>query len=158
MSFPSLQAAFSCLTNASLTSFGVLNVPINASRVRSVLPFTSSQPRWEESITKKKKQIPSLLWVSVCAQEAGTRLRLHPPSALHLSTGPHWIQPSDCAGLHPQHKMWRRWFGTERVSRVRLFEGAQHKAKSLPGFFSLCALHLTGKRDAGDAASPAPLE
>lgn len=58
MSFPSLQAAFSCLTNASLTSFGVLNVPINASRVRSVLPFTSSQPRWEEGITKKKNKSP----------------------------------------------------------------------------------------------------
>lgn len=126
---------------------------------------------WGEEGTKKKKRKEeerrekSPLTASVCAQEKGTRLRLH----LNLVC----IFPPDRSGssrrtdgpyrdyIHWQHKMWRRCACLSTRSCF-LFEtggSSAQREKSLPGsfflfFFFFLRSCLTRKWDSGYAASP----
>ncbi len=104
---------------------------------RLPLLSTSGQPRCEEATTTKKKKTPPL-WLRVCARKRkGPETSPAPQSALHLCAGLQWIQPTVPDYIYNTGCEGGASHSAERVSRVRLFEGAQHKAKSLSGSVSL---------------------
>lgn len=97
---------------------------------------------WEQH--KKKKKSPLCERVRGSAYEKKGRLRPHLyQSALHLSTGPQWISRLYTNASDIQHNV-KEVFSTERVSQVRLFGGAPHKARSFPGFFLRARSYLSG--------------
>ncbi len=140
------------------TQLWVLDAPINAARVRSVCVFhVWSAAVWgRHTHTHTTHKNPLWLTESVCAQEKGTRLRLH----LYLVC----LFAPDRSGYGTTSTTQdvKEVFCTERLSKVRLFEGGTAQRNHCLAFFFFPPLSLrsslTGKWDAGYAASPVSLE